>query len=114
MILFTIYGLLTKMLYDVDGRKPPKYTKDETKEKNSPKRNPPLAHVIALSEVVKGHWSQEGYEGPLGTRGQTVFRPSAYLDLQSLGLTGSEEKSDSSFVSTLCPPSRIGPSMQVF
>ena len=33
MILFTIYGLFTKMLYDGDGRKSPKYTKDETKEK---------------------------------------------------------------------------------
>ena len=33
MILFTIYGLFTKMLYDGEGRKTPKYTKDETKEK---------------------------------------------------------------------------------
>ena len=33
MILFSIYGLFTKMLYDGDGRKAPKYTKDETKEK---------------------------------------------------------------------------------
>ena len=33
MILFTIYGLFTKMLYDGDGRKTLKYTKDETKEK---------------------------------------------------------------------------------
>ena len=33
---FTIYGLFTKMLYDGDGRKTPEYTKDETKEKNSP------------------------------------------------------------------------------
>ena len=35
MILFTIHGLFTKMLYDGDGWKTPKYTKDETKEKNS-------------------------------------------------------------------------------
>ena len=27
MILFTIYGLFTEMLYDKDGRKTPKYTK---------------------------------------------------------------------------------------
>ena len=33
MILFTMYGLFTKMLYDGDGRKTPKYTKDETREK---------------------------------------------------------------------------------
>ena len=32
MILFTIYDLFTKMLYDGDGRKTPKY-KNETKEK---------------------------------------------------------------------------------
>ena len=73
-----------------------------------------LALDIALSVAVKGHWTQEGYEGPLDTRGQTVFRPSAYVDLQSLGLTGGEEKSDLSFVSTPRPPSRIGPIMQVF
>ena len=35
MILFTIYGLFTKMLYDGDRRKTPEYTKEETKEKNS-------------------------------------------------------------------------------
>ena len=34
VILFTIYGLFTKMLYDEDGRKTPKYTKDETKGGN--------------------------------------------------------------------------------
>ena len=33
----------------------------------------------------------------------------AYVDLQPLGPTGGEEKSDSPFVSTLRPPSRIGP-----
>ena len=43
-----------------------------------------------------------------------VFNPSAYVDLQPLGLTGDEKKSDSPFVSTLRPPSRIGPSVQVF
>ena len=43
-----------------------------------------------------------------------MLRPKAYVDLQSLGLTGGEEKSDSPFVSTLRPPSRTGPSMQVF
>ena len=42
---------------------------------------------------------------------RTMFRPSAYADLQPLGLTRSEEKSDSLFVSTLRPPSRIGPSL---
>ena len=45
---------------------------------------------------------------------RTVFRPKVYVVLQPLGLTGNEEKSDSPFISTLCPPSRIGPSMQVF
>ena len=74
----------------------------------------PLIPGIALSEAVKGHWTQEGYEGPFGTRGQTVLRPKAYVDLQPLGLTGREEKSDSPFVSTLRPPSRTGPGMQVF
>ena len=63
---------------------------------------------------MKGHWTQEGYEGPFGTRGQTVLHPKAYVDLQALGLTWGEEKSNSPFVSTLRPPSRIGPSMQVF
>ena len=78
---------------------------------------PPSSHAtadIVPSEAVKGHWTQEGYEGPLGTRGQTVLRPSAYIDLQPLSLTAGEEKSDSPFVSTLRPPSRISPSMQVF
>ena len=78
------------------------------------KRNPPLAPDIVLFEAVKGHWTQEGYEGPFGTRGQTVFRPKAYVDLQPLGLTLSEEKSDSPSVSTLQSPSRLCPSMQVF
>ena len=32
MIFFTIYDLFTKIFYDGDGRKTPKYTKDETKE----------------------------------------------------------------------------------
>ena len=63
---------------------------------------------------MKGHWTQEGYEVLLGTREQMVFRPSAYVDLLPLGLTGGEEKSDSTFVSTLRPPSRIGQSTQVF
>ena len=63
---------------------------------------------------MKGHWTQKGYEGPFGIREQTVFRPSAYIDLQPLGLAWGEEKSDSPFVSTLRPPSRIGPSMRVF
>ena len=78
------------------------------------KRNSPLVPDIVLSEAVKGHWTQEGYEGPFGTRGQTVLRPKAYVNLQPLGLTGGEEKYDSPFVSTLRPPSRIVPSMQVF
>ena len=42
MILFTIYDLFTKIVYDGDGRKTPKYTKDETKEKNSPFGCPPI------------------------------------------------------------------------
>ena len=78
------------------------------------KRNPPLAPDIVLFEAVKGHWTQEGYEGPFGTRGQTVFRPKAYVDLQPLGLTLGEEKSDSPSVSTLRPPSKLCPGMQVF
>ena len=56
----------------------------------------------------------EGYEGPFGTRRQTVLRPKAYVDFQPLGLTWGEEKPDSPFVSTLRPPSRTGPGMQVF
>ena len=39
----------------------------------------------------------------LGTREQTKFRPSAYVDLQPLGLTWGEEKSNSPFVSTPRP-----------
>ena len=50
-------------------------------------RGDPLTPDIALSEAVKGHWNQEGYEGPFGTRGQTVLRPKAYVDLQPLVLT---------------------------
>ena len=38
------------------------------------KRNPPLIPDTAPSEAMKGHWTQEGYEGPFGTRGQTVLR----------------------------------------
>ena len=63
---------------------------------------------------MNGHWTQEGYEGPFGTRGQTVLRPKTYVDLQPLGLSWGEEKSDSPFVSTLRPPSRLGPGTQVF
>ena len=74
----------------------------------------PTTNSRYSSEAVKSHWTQEGYEGPFGTRGQTVLRPKAYVDLQPLGLTWGEEKSDSPFVSTLSPPSRIGPGMQVF
>ena len=68
------------------GSPPPS---SRTSRKESPKRNPPLAPDIILSESMKGHWTQEGYEGPLGTRGHTVFHPSTYVDLQPLGLTGS-------------------------
>ena len=78
------------------------------------KWNPPLIPDTVLSEAMKGHWTQEGYEGPFGTRGQTVLRPKAYVDLQPLGLSWGEKKSDSPFVSTLSPPSRLGPDMQVF
>ena len=39
------------------------------------KRNPPLAPDTVPSEAMKGHWTQEGYEGPFGTRRQTVLRP---------------------------------------
>ena len=45
------------------------------------------SRYIALSKAVKGHYTEEGYEGPLSTREQMVFRPSAYVDLQPLGLT---------------------------
>ena len=72
------------------GSPPPS---SRTAHKEGPKRNPPLVPDIALSDAVKAHWTQEGYEGPLGIRGQTVFRPSAYVELQPLGLTGGEEKS---------------------
>ena len=47
--------------------------------------------------------SRTNSASPIGLR-----RPSAF------GLTGGEEKSDSPFVYTLRPPSRTGPSMQVF
>ena len=36
MILFTIYGLFTKMLYDGNGRKNPEIYKRRNKGKNSP------------------------------------------------------------------------------
>ena len=62
------------------------------------KRNPPLIHDTVPSEAMK----------------QTVLRPKAYVDLQPLGLSWGEEKSDSPFVSTLSPPSRLGPDMPVF
>ena len=48
MILFTIYGLLTKILYDGDGRKTPKYKKDETKEK--------IPHLVALPSPLSTKW----------------------------------------------------------
>ena len=69
-----------------------------------PKRNAPLAPDAALSKAVRLRRAAR----------QTVLRPSAYVDLQPLGLTGGEEKFDSLFVFTLRPPSRIGPGMQVF
>ena len=82
--------------------------------KKGPKRNPPLAPDIAPSEAVKGHWTQEGYEEPFSTCGQTVLRPKTYVNLQSLGLTGGEEKSESPFVSTLRPPVKDRPSYASF
>ena len=33
-------------------------------------------------EALTDYWTQEGYDGPLGTREQTMFRLSAYVDLQ--------------------------------
>ena len=66
MILFTIYGLFTKMLYDGDGRKPPKYTKDETKEKiprlvNLPPHPNPIYEVGGrLFSGVRKHRKQAG------------------------------------------------------
>ena len=78
------------------------------------KRNPPLTPDTVPSEAMKGHWTQEGYEGSFGTRRQTVLRPKAYVGLQPLGLNWGEEISDSPFVSTLSHPSRLGPHMQVF
>ena len=71
--------------------------------KEDQKRNPPLTPNIAPSEAVKGHWTQEGYVGPFGTRGQTVLRPKAYVDLQPLGLTWGEEKSDTFRLHTESP-----------
>ena len=82
--------------------------------KEGSRRNPPQAPDIVLSEVVKGLWTQEGYEGPFSTCGQTVLHPLPHVNLQPLGLTGGEEKSNLSFVSTLRLTSRISPSMQVF
>ena len=51
MVLFTIYDSITKMLYDEDGRKTPKYTKDETKEK-----------IPRLVESTK--WRPTVFQGP--------------------------------------------------
>ena len=49
MILFAIYGLLTKMIYDGDRRKKnPKYTKDGTKEKVGLTSNP---HTVYEAEA---------------------------------------------------------------
>ena len=56
MILFTIYGLFTKMLYDGDGRKTPNYTKDEIKEKISPFGCPPILPSTGLGMV----WAVNG------------------------------------------------------
>ena len=44
-----------------------------------PRQNPPLVPDIALTEAEKGHWNQEGYEGPLGARGQTDPRQGSAL-----------------------------------
>ena len=61
MILFTIYGLFTKKLYDGDGRKTPKYTKDETKEKIPRLVAPPrLRSGGRLFSDVRKHWKQAG------------------------------------------------------
>ena len=79
-----------------------------------PKQNPTLAPDVGLLKFVKSHWTQESCEGPLGTNEQTLFRPSVYVDHQPLVLTWGEEKSDSPFVATTRPLSRIGPSMRIF
>ena len=62
MILFTIYGLFTKMLYDGDRRKTLKYTKDETNEKKFPvwlPSYPPIYEVEAdsfpVSEITENN-----------------------------------------------------------
>ena len=51
---------------------------------------------------MKGHWNQEGYEGLFGTRGQRLTFGSDW------------RRGKVWLVSTLRPPSRIGPSIQVF
>ena len=79
-----------------------------------PKQSPPLVPDTVLSGTVKGHWTQKGYEEPYGIRGQTVFRPSTYVDFRPLDQTGNEEKFYSPFVSIPRPSTRIGPSMRVF
>ena len=59
MILFTIYGLSTKMLYDGDGRKTQKYTKDETKEKIPRLVVFPSPHLRSGGRLLSGvqkHW----------------------------------------------------------
>ena len=77
------------------------------------KRSPLLDSVVPF-ETEKGHWTQEGCEGPYGIRGRTVLHPSVYVDFQPLGLTWGEERYRLPFVSTLCPSTKIGPSKPVF
>ena len=64
MILFTIYGLFTKMLYDGDGRKPPKYTKDETKEKIPRLVAFPSPRLRSGGRLFSGVWKHRNQAGP--------------------------------------------------
>ena len=80
---------------------PPSTSRSDPREDQ--KRSAPLDPDTAPFETEKGHWIQEGCGGLYGIRGQTVLRPSAYVNFQLWGLTWGEETYRSPFVSTLCP-----------
>ena len=55
--------------------------------REDPKWGLPLIPDTVPFKTEKDHWTQEGCDGPYSIRGQTVLRPSAYVDLQLWSLT---------------------------
>ena len=74
-----------------------------------PNRSPRLVPYTVPSEAVKGHWTQEVYEEPLGFGRQRVLHPPAYIDLQPYDQTWGKERYRSPFIFPPPPPEKDRP-----